>query len=50
MKNKIVVLLVFISMIMASCSEYISDPTRPDIRTKAKKVQKERLRQYGPEN
>jgi len=27
-----------------------SDPTRPDLAKKAKKVQRERLKQYGPYN
>lgn len=37
-------------MMITSCSYYISDPTRPDIRNNAKRVQQERLKQYGQQN
>lgn len=37
-------------MMITSCSYYVSDPTRPDMSKQAKKVQQERLKQYGPQN
>lgn len=64
LKRSLSILVIMIIMVMSSCSPEFgtgdlrsterrscySDPTRPDLAKKAKKVQRERLKQYGPYN
>ena len=44
------IILVTIITMSSSCSYYTSDPTRPDMSNKARKVQQERLKSYGQQN
>lgn len=44
--KKLIVALCLLSLVSCAASNY-GDPTRPDIRQKAKTVQRQNLQQYG---